>query len=295
MDIPGEIHFFQAINSLQENHWMGKKIMSLLGGTSHHQKDAASGDASFAPSDIAILVRFKGLMPAMEKELQRMGIPVSVPEDQPYFKDQRIELILRAVGRVMGIAGEENVFECPERVLTGGPKRLAAYLEDVPPFDKIFWTGKAFKTLEREYSSLGGWSGLMSHIKLESELAQVDIKAQKVMIMTMHAAKGLEFEAVFLPCLEDGIIPFAGTDMLLGQIDPEKKRWDSEEERRLFYVSLTRARRFLFLSLAGSRKVFGRQLNLKKSKFLKEMPFEEVRVSRGKIQKNKKEKHLKLC
>ncbi len=295
MDIPGEIHFFQAINSPQENHWMGKKIMNLLGGTSHHQKDAASGNASFAPSDIAILVRFKGLMPAMEKELQRMGIPVSVPEDQPYFKDQRIELILRAVGRVMGIAGEENVFECPERVLTGGPKRLAAYLEDVPPFDKIFWTGKAFKTLEREYSRLGGWSGLMSHIKLESELAQVDIKAQKVMIMTMHAAKGLEFEAVFLPCLEDGIIPFAGTDMLLGQIDPEKKRWDSEEERRLFYVSLTRARRFLFLSLAGSRKVFGRQLNLKKSKFLKELPFEEVRVSRGKIQKNKKEKHLKLC
>jgi superfamily I DNA/RNA helicase len=114
------------------------------------------------------------------------------------------------------------------------------------------------------------------------------------MIMTMHAAKGLEFEAVFLPCLEDGIIPFAGTDVLLGQIDPAAKRWDTEEEKRLFYVSLTRAKKSLFLSLAGSRKIFGRQVNLKKSKFLNELPFEWVQVTRGKIQKTRKEKRLKL-
>jgi uncharacterized protein (TIGR00375 family) len=295
MDIPGKIQFFQAVNSSQESHWMGKNIKGLLGGTSHHEQDAASGNNAFAPSDIAILVRFKGLIPALEKDLQQMGIPVSVPENQPFYQDHRVKIILRAVAQVMGIAGEENVFECPETVISGGPKRLAAYLEDVPPFDKIFWSGKAFKTLEREYASLGGWAGLMSQIRLESELAQVDVKAQKVMIMTMHAAKGLEFEAVFLPCLEDGIIPFAGTDMLLGQIDPDEKRWDTGEEKRLLYVALTRSRQKLFLSLAGSRKIFGRHLNLKKSRFLEELPFAGVHSARGKIQKSRKEKQLKLC
>lgn len=293
-DIPGRIYFFQAINAFQEGHWIGEKIKSLLGGTSHWQSDTASGRVSLAPSDIAILVRFKGLIPPLEKELQRRGVPVSVPENQPYYKDPRVELILRAVAQVMGVTGEKKVFDCPEKVLAGGPKSLAAYLEDVPPFDRIFWQGKAFKTMEQEYSRLGGWAGLMSHINLESELAQVEIRAQKVMIMTMHAAKGLEFEAVFLPCLEDGIIPFAGTDVLLGQIDPAAKRWDTEEEKRLFYVSLTRAKKSLFLSLAGSRKIFGRQVNLKKSKFLNELPFEGVQVTRGKIQKTRKEKRLKL-
>ena len=294
-DIPGRIYYFQAIDASQESHWVGEKIKTLLGGTSHWQSDQTSGSTCLSPSDIAVLVRFKGLMPALEKELQRKGIPVSVPENQPYFKDQRVELILRAVARVMGVTSEKKVFECPEKILAGGPKSLAAYLEDVPPFDRIFWKGKAFKTLEQEYTRLGGWTHLISNVRLESELAQVDLRAQKVMIMTMHAAKGLEFEAVFLPCLEDGIIPFAGTDVLLGQINPEEKRWDPEEEKRLFYVSLTRAKRYLFLSLAGSRKLFGRQLNLRKSKLLNTLPLEEIQVTRGKIQKARKEKQLKLC
>ncbi len=293
-DIPGRIYLFQAVNSSQEGHWIGEKIKTMLGGTSHWQSDMSSGRVFLAPSDIAILVRFKGLIPFLEKELQRRGIPVSVPENQPYFKDPRVELILRAVAQVMGITGDKKVFDCPEKVLAGGPKSLAAYLEDVPPFDRIFWKGKAFTTMEQEYYRLGGWAGLMSNISLESDLAQVDIKAQKVMIMTMHAAKGLEFEAVFLPCLEDGIIPFAGTDVLLGQIDPAGKRWDPEEEKRLFYVSLTRAKKSLFLSLAGSRKIFGRQLNLKKTKFLNELPLDGVQATRGKIQKARKEKKLKL-
>ncbi len=294
-DIPGRISFFQAINAAQECNWIGEKIQSLLGGTAHWQADNAPRKSFLAPSDIAVLVRFKGLVPALEKELRRRGIPVNVPEEQPYFRDPRVELILRAVAQVMGVRVEKKVFDCPEKILAGGPRSLAAYLEDVPPFDRIFWKGKAFQTLEREFSRLGGWAGLMSSVKLESELAQVDIRAQKVMIMTMHAAKGLEFEAVFLPCLEDGIIPFAGTDVLLGQIDPEEKKWDPEEERRLFYVALTRAKKSIFLSLAGSRKVFGRQVNLKKSKFLKELPFDGVHVTRGMIQKTRREKKLRLC
>ncbi len=293
-DIPGEIYFFQAVNSSQEYHWLGEKIRAMLGGTSHWQSDVSQENFSPAPADIAILVRFKGLIPALEKELQRKGIPVSVPENQAYYKDPRVELILRAVAQVMGVAGENKVFDCPESILAGGPKSLAAYLEDVPPFDRIFWQGKAFKTLEQEYSRLGGWVALMSHINLESDLAQVEARAQKVRIMTMHAAKGLEFEAVFIPCMEDGIIPFSGTDVLLGKIDPEKKKGDPEEERRLFYVALTRAKKRLYISLAGSRNLFGRQLNLKKSRLLRDLCFDGVHVTRGRIQKTRKEKPLMM-
>ncbi|WP_028573555.1 UvrD-helicase domain-containing protein [Desulfonatronovibrio hydrogenovorans] len=293
-DIPGEIRLFQAVHSSQEANWMGQKIKGLLGGTSHWQSDADPDRSVLAPSDIAVLVRFKGLIPPLEKELQRLGVPVSIPEDLPYFKDPRIELILKAAGRVLGTGGDKEAFDCPEKILAGGPKALSSYLDDMPPFDRMFWQSRAFKTLVQEYARHGGWTGLINQVRLESELAQVEAVSQKVVIMTMHAAKGLEFEAVFLPCLEDGIIPFAGIDVLLGKMDSEKKRWDTEEEKRLLYVSLTRAKQRLYLSLSGSRRIFGRQVNLKKSRFLAELPQEAVRTSRGKILRKKKEKALKL-
>ncbi|MFW6005083.1 MAG: 3'-5' exonuclease, partial [Desulfonatronovibrionaceae bacterium] len=293
-NIDGQIYFFQAVDSIQENQWLAQKISSLLGGSSHWQKDASGQDHVLAPGDMAVLVRFKGLIPELEKEMQRRGIPVSVPENQPYFMDPRVELILRAVARVMGVREDKKVFDCPEKILAGGPERMAAYLEDVPPFDRMFWHSRSFKELEKEYKRLGGWTELINEIILESELSQVEARAQKVRIMTMHAAKGLEFDTVFIPCLEDGIMPFAGAGMLLGKMSGKKQRQDPEEEKRLLYVSLTRAKRSLYLSLAGSRKIFGRQLNLKESRFLKELPLEMARVTRGRIGKSRKVKQMRL-
>ncbi|RQD65480.1 UvrD-helicase domain-containing protein [Desulfonatronovibrio magnus] len=289
-NIPGKIFFFQAAKASQEGFWVGEKIKALLGGTAHWESDNTRDEVFYSPSDIAVLVRFKGLIPPIEKELQRRGIPVSVPESMPYFKDPRIELILKAVSRVLGVAGEKKVFDCPEKVLAGGPNVLAAYLEDVPPFDRIFWKGKAFKTLESEYQRLGGWTGVINDITLESELGRIEAQAQKVMVMTMHAAKGLEFEAVFLPCLEDGIMPFAGADFLLGQIGEDERKMDPEQEKRLLYVALTRARQKLYLSLSNSRKIYGKKVNLKRSRFLSMLPLDRVRVTRGKIRKTIREK-----
>ena len=85
-----------------------------------------------------------------------------------------------------------------------------------------------------------------------------------VRLMTVHAAKGLEFEYVFIVGLEDGLFPHSG----FGQRDPERE----EEERRLFYVALTRAKEKLFLTFAVSRTVFGsRQMNMP-SRFLSDIP-----------------------
>ncbi len=80
--------------------------------------------------------------------------------------------------------------------------------------------------------------------------------------MTVHAAKGLEFKFVFVTGLEDGLFPHqrdGGTE-------------DSEEERRLFYVALTRAKEKLYLSYANFRTIFGsRQINAP-SEFLGDIP-----------------------
>ncbi len=104
-----------------------------------------------------------------------------------------------------------------------------------------------------------------------------------VRLMTVHAAKGLEFDYVFITGLEADLFPHRG--MSEGKDSVEKK----EEERRLFYVALTRARKKLFLSYASVRTVFGsRGVNMP-SEFLEDIdetlldPTEEDRSSRGKV------------
>jgi DNA helicase-2/ATP-dependent DNA helicase PcrA len=93
-----------------------------------------------------------------------------------------------------------------------------------------------------------------------------------VLLMTLHSAKGLEFESVFLPGLEEGLLPHSrsltGPDAL-------------EEERRLCYVGMTRAMERLYLSRARSRQVFGQRRLCEPSRFLTEIPQERLERTGG--------------
>lgn len=89
----------------------------------------------------------------------------------------------------------------------------------------------------------------------------------RVQLMTLHAAKGLEFPHVYLLGLEEGILPHQNS------IDGET----IEEERRLFYVGITRARQYLTITGAATRKQFGEKQNCSPSRFIEELPEEHIR------------------
>jgi len=183
---------------------------------------------------------------------------------------------------------------CPDRVLAKGPKEIAFYLRDVPPFDHLFWQSPEFGELVDAYGKHGGWAGLLSFVNAQSELELVGRRSEKVRIMSLHAAKGLEFEVVFLPSLEDGILPFAGMGMLTGKLSPSETQPDEAEEERLFYVGLTRAKSRLYLSHAEKRELYGRLLMLKPSRFLKKIDLDEARRSHLVARTVRKEKQLDL-
>ncbi|HET9527584.1 MAG TPA: 3'-5' exonuclease, partial [Pyrinomonadaceae bacterium] len=84
-----------------------------------------------------------------------------------------------------------------------------------------------------------------------------------VTLMTVHSAKGLEFPLVFIVGLEDGLFPHSRS-----ATDPE----DLEEERRLAYVAMTRAERYLYVTHAMKRRVYGEEIASEPSQFLNEMP-----------------------
>lgn len=273
-----ELHLFHAPNAGREASWIGERIHELIGSTSHSLADA-QGAGGYSPGDIAILVRFRGLMNPLAAFLDRLGLPCSMPEAEAFWLEPRVAAILAAAGRTLGIAGgaeldeDDASLDIPERVLLKGPVGLAAYLQSNPPFDHLFWTSPEFNKLSRLYKDCGGWPEVLNQVHLQSELDMVRAKAEKIQIMTVHAAKGLEFDAVFLPCLEDGILPFGGGTLLAGADPNQALPQDQvEEERRLLYVGMTRAKAKLYLSYASQRTIYGHEQHLAPSRYLAELP-----------------------
>ena len=110
-------------------------------------------------------------------------------------------------------------------------------------------------------------AGFLEEIALYTDIEQYDAEADAVVMMTMHAAKGLEFPHVFLVGLEEGLFPGSRS---LG--DPE----EMEEERRLCYVAITRAKRSLTICYARQRMLYGRTTTNIASRFVDELPPECV-------------------
>jgi DNA helicase-2/ATP-dependent DNA helicase PcrA len=111
-----------------------------------------------------------------------------------------------------------------------------------------------------------GLRDFIDHAALVSDTDQYKEDA-RVTLMTMHAAKGLEFPVVFIVGLEDGLFPHARAIN-----DPQ----ELEEERRLCYVAITRAEKFLYITHAMRRRVYGDEIAAEPSQFLNEMPFDLI-------------------
>ncbi|MDQ7989478.1 MAG: 3'-5' exonuclease [Candidatus Dactylopiibacterium sp.] len=103
----------------------------------------------------------------------------------------------------------------------------------------------------------------LAHASLEAGEHQADAGQDAIQLMTVHAAKGLEFDAVFITGVEDGLFPHEQS-----MNDPE----NLEEERRLMYVAVTRARKRLYLTLAQSRMLHGQTRYGMRSRFFDEIP-----------------------
>lgn len=292
-NIAAEIFLFKAQNAEQEADWIAGRIRELLGGTGHWQADQHGGQ-TMGPGDIAVLVRLKALAAPISRTLHAVGIPVGVPEEEPFFTDSRVELLLSMAGRMLGQPDVmENAPACPEDVILKGPLAMAAHLGQTPPFDALFWNSSAFLDLVKAFQRCGGWRDVLNMVQLETELCTIRAQAQKVQIMTLHGSKGLEFDTVFLPCLEEGIVPFAGMDMLLGK-PVEENAVDLDEERRLFYVGLTRAKSRIFMSHCAGRKLYGKIRTLTLSSFVRELPQNMIRKSALKRHVRRDERQLSL-
>lgn len=153
---------------------------------------------------------------------------------------------------------------------------LDLYAADEPEMQAKRENIREFLTAAQEFTERGEWSteddlltAFLDHVSLVSDLDDWQ-QERGVSLMTLHSVKGLEFRTVVLTGLEDGLLPHFNSGGSQDEI---------EEERRLVYVGMTRARERLLLTCCRRRRIAGRYQNQEESPFLMELPAEKLEVS----------------
>ena len=221
-------------------------------------------DAGMVPHSIAVLMRTNGQSQAFEEALGARGIPVAVAGGKPFFARDDVRTAisrLRAAAAATTDAG--SVGEIVRDVLSG-----VGWAPEAP-------SGQAGSERWSNMNAIVGWADDSQAQTLPAFVAELDervayqVEPDKagVELATIHAAKGLEWDAVFLVGVAEGLLP----------ISYAKTAAAREEERRLLYVAITRARDLLTVSWARSRGTDGRGKR-KRSRLLDGIWPEEARV-----------------
>ncbi|MCB0407203.1 MAG: ATP-binding domain-containing protein, partial [Bdellovibrionales bacterium] len=137
--------------------------------------------------------------------------------------------------------------------------------ESLARIDNLEELDNAIKHFEQERGDEGTLQNFLEEMALVSDADQLENDPNSVTLMTLHISKGLEYPVVFIAGMEEGLFPSARS---FDSTDPEAV----EEERRLAYVGMTRARERLYLTYARSRRVWGQEQSHSPSRFIDEIP-----------------------
>jgi DNA helicase-2/ATP-dependent DNA helicase PcrA len=221
-----------------------------------------------AHGEMAILVRTNAQLPALEAGLGAAGIPFHVRGER-FFARPEVRRALRVAANLDRPADVRRVAEAPptslpERLADAFERELGVRRADVPEADTARERHAAVVTLLELAEDLAAAD---PEADVAAFLIEVERRADAesggaitgVELLTYHRAKGLEWDAVFLPALEDGTLPIRQAS------EPQ----ELAEERRLLYVGITRARRHVWLSWARRRTAAtGREGRRSRSRFL---------------------------
>lgn len=276
-----KVSLYQAYSEIDEVEFVVKKIEELIGD-------------GVDPTQIAILYRTNAQSRVFEEVFIRAGVPYVLIGGVRFYDRAEIKDVLsllrvfynpndlvswQRIEKNMGKRRKERVenflkkkrgrrmrsVELLEKLLN-----VSGYLdkfdknkeEDVRRLENI----KELTSVAERFPSLGDFLENVALVQQEysaQEKEKRDYLGKAIRLMTLHASKGLEFEAVFLVGMEDGLLPHAQN------LNNAEKL---EEERRLCYVGMTRAKRKLFLTFASRRLYFGKTSLNPPSRFLKDIP-----------------------
>jgi superfamily I DNA/RNA helicase len=227
-----------------EAAFIAGEIIRAIGGTALETSIAGDGAGPLSFHDIAVLFRIGAQAGPIEEALGRAGIPTCRAADSAPAGPEATQLL-----------------EALRAALEGGDRALDELLAVLAPRR----APAALRRARDEIAALAapfGRDGRAFLAALPFLEGEARLEAQKVALLTLHASKGLEFPLVIIAGCEEGLLPLAMPG----------KPVDLEEERRLFYVGMTRARGRLILTRSARRSLFGRTADAPPSRFLADLP-----------------------
>jgi uncharacterized protein (TIGR00375 family) len=249
---PTRITVHQAASDLAEAEFVVQTIDRLLGGASFLSLDSGRADGgaehglSFA--DVAVLYRTDAQSGPLAEALGRAGMPFQKRSHDRLLGRPAVRALVRGL-RDPGPDGARPLTVRLAAAAAGGPGAdPAEALELVAPLAE-----RCGDDLDR----------FLAELALGDEVDTWDPRADRVSLLTLHAAKGLEFPVVFLVGCEDGLLPL--------RFGPQPSAAELAEERRLLFVGMTRARSHLFLSHARRRSWRGSVREAGPSPFLADL------------------------
>ncbi len=260
-----KIHIQKCETENSEADWIASKIENMIGGTrsfsfESRMSDGTAKQGTESFSDFAILCRTTHMFEPIIVALCNHGIAYQVISAEPFFNMEPVKT---------AIASFKKIYYRKCKGQSPAHSRIQKMIMEKQPVSNILISLLEGEDIsEQDISKLKtltsdiayGYDNFFKSIALRRSIDDYNEKVEAVTLMTLHAAKGLEFRTVFIPGCEQGIIPFE----LFGRKSGE----ELEEEKRLFYVGITRTKENLFLSYAGKRTFNGRLLLQRKSVFV---------------------------
>jgi DNA helicase II / ATP-dependent DNA helicase PcrA len=264
-----------AEDPADEGRLIAEGVRSLVGGVDSISADAGS-DGGYSFGDVAVLFRTRAVRDALLPSLLRAGLPLTFRDSAPLCAEGPF-LVLASALRVLWNPADAAAAarlrapaarEAIEALTVSWRETLEAQgvaglveevlrqvaVPDMSDPRNLIGAEVVAETARGFGDDLEGFLRRLSLLTLESEGG---LRSERVRLLTFHAAKGLEFPVVFIAGAEEGITPM-----------PD----DLEEERRLFYVALTRAGDRLFISHCARRTVHGTVRAMSPSRFLSDIP-----------------------
>ncbi len=284
-EVAREVTVESAPSEAAEAEFVAHTVEELVGGTANFSfntdRVATAADGTFSFGDIAVLARTSFLLDPVEEALARLGVPTSRPAKLPAgvmqlatflsaawkavltpsdpLAQRRVQELLKrrqAEGRPVSLTRLQARLRAAAASSAGSP--LDELLPQCCPEPVPAPEQRSMELLRRTCGPVRDPLQLAMHLASLGESELVGAVAERVQLLTLHAAKGLEFPVVFICGLEEGLLPWSMSG----------RPGDVEEERRLLYVGMTRARDRLYLTHAKRRRVFGRERTAGESRFL---------------------------
>jgi superfamily I DNA/RNA helicase len=273
----GEVSLYRSGYGTEkaEAEGIARSIAALVGGTGFFAMDSGivgrGKTGAAAPGDCAVLLRAAALSGPVIKALKDHGIPFELSGERVWWEEEPVCSLLDRLresrkgqetpGLDPSAGPEEEIRETWEAL--SRRKGKARRGKDAPePVERLIRLAGLF----------GNFQSLLDTLACsDADELPGETRREGVRVMTIHASKGLEFDHVFVPGLEEGILPFTLYDNTADEASTVPASLPVEEERRILYVAMTRARQGLYLSWARSRNFRGRNLSGGPSRFLTEL------------------------